>query len=36
MAKTVIQELAEFGQSVWLDNISRSMIETGKLRERWL
>lgn len=33
MAKTTIERLGEFGQSVWLDNISRSMIETGKLKE---
>lgn len=33
MGKTHIQELGDFGQSVWLDNISRSMIESGKLKE---
>jgi transaldolase len=33
MSKTTIQELAEFGQSVWLDYISRSLIDTGKLKE---
>jgi transaldolase len=33
MGKTSIQELYEFGQSVWLDNLSRSLIETGKLRD---
>jgi transaldolase len=33
MAKKIIQELAEFGQSVWLDYISRSLIDTGKLKE---
>lgn len=33
MAKTTIQELREFGQSVWLDYISRSLIDTGKLKE---
>lgn len=33
MAKTVIEELGEWGQSVWLDNISRSLIESGKLKE---
>ncbi len=32
MAKTTIEQLAEFGQSAWLDNISRSLIESGKLR----
>lgn len=34
MPKTTIQQLNEFGQSVWLDNISRVMIENGKLHER--
>lgn len=33
MAKTKIEELGDFGQSIWLDSISRSMIETGKLQE---
>lgn len=33
MAKTAIQRLAEFGQSAWLDNINRSMIESGKLKD---
>lgn len=33
MAKTVIGELAEFGQSIWLDNLSRRLIESGKLKE---
>ena len=33
MAKTTIQKLDEFGQSIWLDNINRSMIKTGKLKE---
>lgn len=33
MSKTKIEELAEFGQSVWLDSINRSMIENGKLQE---
>lgn len=33
MAKTKIEELGDFGQSVWIDSISRSMIETGKLQE---
>ncbi len=32
MPKTKIQQLAEFGQSVWLDYISRSLIATGKLQ----
>ncbi|MFH1855732.1 MAG: transaldolase [Candidatus Omnitrophota bacterium] len=33
MSKTTIEKLAEFGQSIWLDNINRSMIESGKLTE---
>lgn len=33
MTKTTIERLAEFGQSAWLDNINRSMIENGKLKE---
>ena len=33
MTKTAIQRLAEFGQSAWLDNINRSMIESGKLKK---
>lgn len=33
MAKTTIQELCETGQSIWLDNINRSMIESGRLKE---
>ncbi len=33
MAKTTIEKLNEFGQSVWLDNISRSMIDSGKLEK---
>lgn len=32
MVKTTIERLGDFGQSVWLDNISRSMIETGRLK----
>lgn len=32
MAKTTMQQLGEFGQSVWLDYISRPLIETGKLQ----
>ncbi|MGB7054926.1 MAG: transaldolase [bacterium] len=32
MAKTSVQELAEYGQSVWLDYISRSLIDTGRLK----
>ncbi|MHC4268072.1 MAG: transaldolase [Planctomycetota bacterium] len=33
MPKTTIQELCETGQSIWLDNINRSMIESGTLKE---
>lgn len=33
MSKTKIEQLTEFGQSAWLDSISRAMIETGKLKE---
>jgi len=33
MAKTSIEKLAEFGQSAWLDNINRAMIENGRLEE---
>ncbi|MBL8013292.1 MAG: transaldolase, partial [Candidatus Omnitrophica bacterium] len=32
MANSKMQELARLGQSLWLDNISRSMIEGGKLK----
>ncbi|PJC48175.1 MAG: transaldolase [Candidatus Omnitrophica bacterium CG_4_9_14_0_2_um_filter_42_8] len=32
MDKSKIKELAAFGQSAWLDNISRSYIKTGKLK----
>lgn len=31
--KTKIMELCDFGQSVWLDNISRNLIDSGKLYE---
>src|SRR3989338_55049 len=33
MVKTKILELCEYGQSIWLDYISRSLIETGKLKQ---
>lgn len=33
MDGTTIQKLADFGQSIWLDNINRSIIENGKLKE---
>jgi len=32
MSQTTIQQLAEFGQSAWLDYISRSMIESGMIK----
>jgi len=32
MPKTKMHELAELGQSFWLDNMSRAMIEQGKLK----
>ena len=32
MAKTVVEKLAEFGQSIWLDNLSRYLIESGQLK----
>ena len=33
MPKTTIEQLAESGQSVWLDNISRGLLESGRLKE---
>ena len=33
MVKTSIQELCDLGQSIWLDNINRSMIESGALQK---
>ena len=33
MATTTIEKLGEFGQSVWLDSISRSLVKSGKLKE---
>lgn len=33
MGIQIIHQLTEFGQSVWLDNISQSMIKSGKLKE---
>ncbi|MFC1631439.1 transaldolase [Candidatus Omnitrophota bacterium] len=33
MAKTTVEQLGEFGQSVWLDNINRAMLTTGKLKQ---
>ena len=35
MASNPIQELNEFGQSAWLDNINRAMIVSGKLGD-WI
>ena len=32
MPETKMQQLAQLGQSIWLDNISRSMITSGKLK----
>ncbi len=32
MTKTKLHEIAEQGQSLWIDNISRSMITSGKLK----
>lgn len=32
MSKTTIELLADFGQSAWLDNISRAMIDKGVLK----
>jgi transaldolase len=31
MAKSRLQQLAELGQSVWIDSLSREMLETGEL-----
>jgi transaldolase len=31
MAKSRLQELSELGQSVWIDSLSREMLETGEL-----
>lgn len=33
MAGTIAEKLALFGQSIWLDNINRTLIESGKLQE---
>lgn len=33
MSRTTIQQLGEFGQSVWLDYISRSLMKSGRLKE---
>jgi len=34
MPGTKIEELAELGQSIWLDNINRAMIEDGRLKQQ--
>ena len=31
MSRTKLQELSEHGQSVWLDYLSRGILESGKL-----
>ncbi len=33
MAKTTLQQLCEYGQSVWLDYISRSLLDSGRLKQ---
>ena len=33
MQKTKMEQLAEFGQSIWLDYINRSIIDSGKLKD---
>jgi transaldolase len=33
MSKTTVEQLGEFGQSVWLDYISRSLIKSGRLKK---
>ena len=33
MAKSKLHELAEHGQSVWLDYLSRDILQNGKLAE---
>ena len=35
MSKSTISELADFGQSVWLDYISRPLLESGDLK-KWI
>lgn len=34
MTKSSIQQLAEYGQSIWLDYISRTMLEQGDLKKK--
>lgn len=31
MSHTILEDLAKLGQSIWLDNINRSLVEEGKL-----
>jgi transaldolase len=33
MPDSIVEQLAEFGQSVWFDNISRSLIESGQVQK---
>jgi len=33
VAKTTVQQLGDFGQSVWIDHISRSLLKTGRLKK---
>jgi len=33
VARTTIEQLGEFGQSIWFDYISRSLLRTGRLNE---
>ena len=33
MENKILERLAEFGQSIWLDNINRGMFESGRLKE---
>ena len=33
MENKILERLAEFGQSIWLDNINRGMFESGRFRE---
>jgi transaldolase len=33
MARTLFHKLAEYGQSAWLDNISRSMVKSSRLKD---
>ena len=34
MAPSTIQQLADYGQSIWLDYINRPMLDNGELKER--